>query len=337
MATDIFYFSDRLGKLDDYTETVIKHKPEELVLMNHLKHTYPGMGAVRAWERNNELEGKQAKNYSAVAEGVDKTADYTHRSNTIIKSMLENARSNGYQISREAIRLNGGRIKENELATLIRRDASDFARSIEHVIGSKQECVQQTSTATVTKTRGLMCWLQNTQHTVMDVPAAFRPVAELQVANTATLSEDDFKAKLLAARQNAGRTLHLTGFVGLDLKLAFAAFLGLLTNVNNVKDPATEISQIVDFLRYDTGDVKLIACDGIDCDTTTLEPGTLSGHSGAFIELEHFQLEFAQPITHEDQTNKLDNGGGPRGYHSAMFRLNCTGLLGSFRVTKKSA
>ena len=321
MATDIFYFSDRLGKLDDYTETVIKHKPEELVLMNHLKHTYPGMGAVRAWERNNELEGKQSKNYAAVAEGVDKTADYTHRSNTIIKSMLENARSNGYQISREAIRLNGGRIKENELATLIRRDASDFARSIEHVIGSKQECVQQSSTATVTKTRGLMCWLQNTAHAVMDVPAAFRPVAELQVANAATLSEDDFKAKLLAARQNAGRTLHLTGFVGLDLKLAFAAFLGLLTNVNNVK-------------RYDTGDVKLIACDGIDCDTTTLEPGTLSGHSGAFIELEHFQLEFAQPITHEDQTNKLDNGGGPRGYHSAMFRLNCTGLLGSFRVTK---
>lgn len=337
MATDIFYFSERLGKLDDYTETLIKHKPEELVLMNHLKHTYPGMGAVRAWERNNELEGKQVKNYAAVAEGVDKTDGYDHQANSIIKSMLENGRSTGYQISREAIRLNGGRLKVNELAELIRRDAADFARSIEHVIGSKQECVQQSTTATVTKTRGLMCWLQNTAHAVMDVPAAFRPVAPLEIANAATITEADFKAKLLAARQNAGRTLHLTGFVGLDLKIAFSGFLGLLTNVNNVKDPARELSQIVDFLRYDTGDVKLIACDGIDCDTTTLEPGTLSGHSGAFVELEHFQLEFAQPITHEDQTNKLDNGGGPRGYHSAMFRLNCTGLLGSFRVTKKSA
>ena len=337
MASDIFYFSERLGKLDDYTETLIKHKPEELVLMNHLKHTYPGMGAVRAWERNNELEGKQVKNYAAVAEGVDKTDGYDHQANSIIKSMLENARSTGYQISREAIVLNGGRLRENELANLIRRDASDFARSIEHVIGSRQECVQQSTTATVTKTRGLMCWLQSTAHSVMDVPAAFRPVAELSVAKDGELTEDAFKAQLLKARQNAGRALHLTGFVGLNAKLAFSDFLGRVTIVSDAKNPAKELSQIVDFLRYDVGDVKLIACDGLDCDTSTLEPGTLSGHSGAFLELEHFQLEFAQPITHEDQTNKLDNGGGPRGFHRAMFRLNCTGLLGSFRMVKASA
>ena len=32
MATDIFYFSERLGREDDYTEALIRHKPEELVL-----------------------------------------------------------------------------------------------------------------------------------------------------------------------------------------------------------------------------------------------------------------------------------------------------------------
>ena len=158
-----------------------------------------------------------------------------------------------------------------------------------------------------------------------------------RAAKAGELTEEDFKAKLLEARQNAGRALHLTGFVGLNLKLAFADFLGRITTVTDAKNPVREITQMVDFLKYDVGDVKLIALDGLDCDTSTLEPGTLSGWSGAFIEPEHFQLEFAQPVTHFDQTSRLDNGGGPRGYHHAMFRLNCTGLLGSFRVTKASA
>lgn len=337
MATDIFYFSERLGREDDYTEALIRHKPEELVLINNLRRSYPGMKAVNAWERKNEIEGKQVKNYNAVAEGVDKTADYDHQANQIISSMLENARSNGYQISREAVILKGGRIQEDELKNLIRRDAQDFMRSIEHVIGSRQEAVAQTTTATVTKTRGLMCWLQSAAHSVQDVPAAFRPVAELSIAKDGELTEEAFKAQLLAARQNAGRALHLTGFVGLNLKLAFADFLGRVTTITDAKNPVRELTQMVDFLKYDVGDVKLIALDGIDCDTATLEPGELSGWSGAFIEPEHFQLEFAQPVTHFDQTSRLDNGGGPRGYHHAMFRLNCTGLLGSFRVTKASA
>lgn len=337
MATAIFNTTVPLTKMNDYTESLILMKPEELVLLNHLKRTYPGIKDAKAWKRTNELQGKQRKSYTAIAEGTDKTAGWAHRDNTLVESMLEVGQSDGYAITREQIALNRSAVKHDYLAELIDADAIDFARSIEHVIGSRQECVDKTALATVTKTRGLLSWLQPGAHTVLPIANGFRPATEITIAADGALTEAAFKAALAAARKATGYALNLTGFVGLDAKLAFADFLGVIPVQRNMAQKDVEIFTMVDFLKYDAGNVKLIQLDGLDCDTTTLEPTTTSGFSGAFIELDKFQLEFAQQITHEDLSSKTDLGSGKKGMHRAMFRLNCTGLLGSFRMTKATA
>lgn len=341
MAITLFDSTKPLTRHNDYTETVIQLKPEELVIMNHLKRAYPGFGSVGAWKRTNELAGKQKKNYSAVAEGTDKTGGFSMRENQLVESMIEVGHSNGYAITREALKLNKAHIKSNLLDTLIDQDADDFARSIEHVIGSRQECVDRGTSTTITKTRGLMCWLQPGAHNVLPIADGFRPFGELQIAADGTLTEEAFKNALIAARKHAGHSLNLTGFVGMDAKIAFADFLAKIDTTSSLRRAvdykAKEIFSQIDFLRYDAGMVTLVPCDGLDCDTSTLEPTTTSGMSGAFIELDNFQLEFAEPITHEDLSTKTDKGSGKKGWHHAMFRLNCTGLLGSFRMIKAAA
>lgn len=342
MAAGVFDTKSKLSYQDDYTELLIESKPEELVLIKNLKRSYPGMGAVKGWKRTNELIGRETKSYKAVSEGTDKAKEWRVRSNGLIESQLEVAHSDGYAITREAVVLNGGRVREDYLKRLIQQDGTDFLRSIEHVLGSAQECVPQETTATVTKTRGLMNWLQPGEHTKLNVPEALRPVAELVLSGGAELTEAAFKEQLLAARKAAGHMLYLTGFVGIDAKLAFANFLNRVQTVQgfdktlsrSVDYRENEVFSSVDFLKYDMANVKLICLDGIDCDTGTLEPGTYSSHAGAFIEPEHFQLEWAEPVTHEDLTGKLDLGSGRKGFHHAMFRLNCTGLLGSFRMRR---
>lgn len=342
MAAGVFDTKSKLSAMDDYTELYIQMKPEELVLLKNLKRSYPGMKAPKSWKRTNELLGREAKSYSAVSEGTDKAKTWRFKQNGIIESQLEVAHSDGYAITREAIVLNGGRIQEDTLKRLISQDGSDFMRSIEHVLGSAQECVPKTATDTVTRTRGLMNWLQTSAHDALDVPADLRPVAELKLVGDAVLTEALFKEQLLKARKAAGHHLSLTGFVGIDAKLAFADFLQRVQTVTgfdktlsrSVDYRETEVFSSVDFLKYDMANVKLLCLDGLDCDTTTLEPGQYSGHSGAFIEPENFQVEFAEPVTHEDLTSKLDLGSGRKGFHHAMFRLNCTGLLGSFRMQR---
>lgn len=334
MAAGIFDTTIPLTSHNDYTESLILLKPEELVLLNHLKRTYPGIKDAKAWKRSNELQGRQIKSYEAIAEGTDKTDGFAHRNNTIVESIIEVGQSNGYAITREQLILNRSHVKHNYLDELIDNDAADFARSIEHVIGSRQECVDKTSPTVVTKTRGLMSWLQPGAHTVLPIADGFRPATEIALGKDDTLTEAVLKEALVAARKNAGHALNLVGFVGLDAKLAFADFLGKIPVQRNMDAKDTTIFSMVDFFKYDAANLKLVQLDGLDCDPTTLEPTNASGFSGAFIELDNFQLEFAQQITHEDLSTKTDKGSGKKGMHRAMFRLNCTGLLGSFRMTK---
>lgn len=345
MAVSVFDSTQNLTRHDDYTEFLIAVDREQLVLLNQLKRVYPGMKTAKAWERTNELRGKQVKSYSAVAEGTDKTGSFSMQPHTLVRSVMELGYSDGYSITREAVDLNGGHIDKDELKVLIEDDGANFARSIEHILGSRQECVAKTASNTVTKTRGLMCWLQPGAHTVHDVAAGYRPAAELTIAAGGTLTEEALKAHLLAVRQSAAHALTLTGFVGIGLKIAVADFLNRVPTTANITQTLTrtvdyrntEIFQSVDFLKYDSANIKLIALDGIDCDATTLEPTATSGMSGAFIELKNFQVEFGRPITHEDLSPKLDLGSGKKGWHHAMFRLNSTGLTGSFRVTQAAA
>lgn len=342
MAISVFDSTKNLTRHDDYTEYLIATKREQLVLINQLKRVYPGMKAAKAWERSNELRGKQTKSYNAVAEGTDKKDQFKMQPHTIVKSVMELGYSDGYAITREAIELNGGHVDKNEHKVKIEDDGANFARSIEHILGSRQECVPKTASDTVTKTRGLMCWLQPGAHTVNDIAADFRPAAELTIAKDGTLTEEAFKAHLLQVRRHAGHALSLTGFVGIGLKIAVADFLNRIPTTANIQQTLlrtvdyhnTEIFQQIDFLKYDTANIKLIALDGIDCDLTTLEPTALSAMSGAFIEPDCFQLEFARPITHEDLSAKLDMGSGKKGWHHALFRLNSTGVMGSFRVSQ---
>lgn len=345
MAISVFDTTNNLSRHDDYTEALIQTQREELVLLNHLKRTYPGIKAAKSWERTNELAGKQVKSYTAQAEGSDKKDGWQMQPHTIVKSVMELGYSDGYNITREAVELNGGHIDLDIKDEKIKADAANFARSIEHILGSRQECVAKIAQDTVTKTRGLMSWLQPGAHTVFDIDANFRPYGELTIDADGTLTEEAFKAALLAARQRAGHMLSLTGFVGIEAKLAFADFVARIPTTANITQTmtrpmdyrSTEIFQQIDFLKYDTANIKLVALDGIDCDVATLEPGATSAMSGAFIELDKFQLEFARPITHEDLSPKLDLGSGCKGWHHALFRLNCTGLLGSFRMSKASA
>lgn len=345
MAANVFDYKKSLSRQSDYTRKVVEASKYNLVLLKHLKNH---LGEpVMDYERQTEMESDITPGITRIAEGTDKPNTFTTYTNDLVTSVLEDAISDGYKVTRQALKLKGMRIKKDLLAEKRLQDLDALMLGVELVLGSTQECVRKTAVETKTKTRGLLSWLSPTAHTVCPFADRHLPAGEIVLSASgdgSILSEEDFKAMLKSARKKSKMPLNLYGFVGPDLHTMFVDFLCLADATKNVQRNvdyrATEIYQNVDILSYEGNKVTLVGVDtlGWDIDPTTDKPvaNTTSDFTGAFFEPDKFDLEWLQHPEHVD-TCKRETGSGPEGFHNAMYRLGARRLVSGFRITKATA
>lgn len=344
MATkSMFDTKDRLSQQTDYTSVLIEANRDELVLIDYLTRTgIKGIAAGKDWTRETEAKSAQKVGIKRIAEGNDWDKATSVETNHIIKSMLEIAQSEGWRVTEESEILDHGRLPTIRASDAIEDDAFKLMLGIERVIGSAQECVDHTSTATVTKTRGLGCWLQPGAHSVLDFEEQHRPAAELSTEGTTEIAQAQLEAIMEQAYAKARHRLNLTAFVGIGLKRTISGFLNAVQTVSgyestlrrSIDADARGIVNIVDFMEFPTGRVQTVLIPVPFADTATLDETAQSKDGGLFLELERFGLEWVQRVTHRDMSDKLNLGGGRRGYHRAMYRVNCQDASGSFRVVR---
>ncbi len=344
MATKSMYETkDRLSQQTDYTGLLIEANRDELVLMDYLTRTgIKGIGPGKDWTRETEAKSAQKVGIKRIAEGSDWDKNTSVDTNHLIKSMLEIAQSDGWRVSEESEILDNGRLRTNRVSDAIADDAFKLMLGIERVIGSDQECVDHTSTSTVTKTRGLGCWLQPGTHSVLDFDAQHRPAAELSTEGDTAITQQQLEDIMEQAYAKARHRLNLTAFVGIGLKRTISGFLNHVQTVagyestlrRSIDADARGITNIVDFLEFPTGRVQTILIPVPFADSTTFDETEQSKNCGLFLELERFGLEWIQRVTPRDMSGKLNLGGGDRGFHRAMYRINCQDASGSFRVVR---
>ena len=190
--------------------------------------------------------------------------------------------------------------------------------------------------------RGLGCWLQPGAHSVLDFEEQHRPAAELSTEGTTEITQAQLEAIMEQAYAKARHRLNLTAFVGIGLKRTISGFLNAVQTVSgyestlrrSIDADARGIVNIVDFMEFPTGRVQTVLIPVPFADTTTLDETAQSKDGGLFLELERFGLEWVQRVTHRDMSDKHNIGGGRRGYHRAMYRVNCQDASGSFRVVR---
>jgi len=126
----------------------------------------------------------------------------------------------------------------------------------------------------------------------------------------------------------------LTAFVGIKLKSQMSSWAQKMETASgdlqsmqqyNLDAKEKKILRIVDFFEFDAGMVKTFAhwymlhteADGLASKYTP--------RSGLFIDLDMWELNFLQQPT---SWTVEDKGGGPRGYHDAVYILKCLNPLG---------
>lgn len=334
MAADIFAYSRTLSRLNDYTQTIIKASNHELVLLKHFKNSLKQ--PIKAYVRDTEMESDVGPGIVRISEGTDKDATFKSYDNDLVKSVAEEANSLGWKVTRQAEEFKGMRITADLIEDAKEKDLDALMLGIETVLGSDQECVDKATTATVTKTRGLLSWLSPTAHAVLPFAERHLPAGEIKLDADA-LTEDEFKAMLKAARIKTKRALNLHGFVGPELRSMFVDFL-IMTQATrnltrNVDYKETGIFQNVDFLNYEGNTVTLVTLDTLARDTSTFQKTAVSDFAGAFVELDKLDLEWLNHPRHFDTTNRT-TGSGREGYWNACYRLGARCLTSGFRITK---
>lgn len=334
MAADIFTYNRTLSRQSDYTDTLIEASNYQLVLLKHFKNSHKT--PVKAYERDTEMESDIAPGIVRIHEGQQKDDSSKSYDNDLIKSVTEEANSNGWHITRQADEFKGMRLVQNLVADAKMKDVDALMYGIECVLGSNQECVLKTSVETITKTRGLLNWLQPTAHTAAPFNERHLPAGEITLGSDA-LTEDEFKSMLKRARIKSKRALNLYGFVGPQLQSMFVDFLIMVqANRNltrNIDFRETGIYQNVDYLNYEGNTVTLMGLDTLARNTTTLDKDATSDYAGAFFELDKFDLEWLNKPRHESITHLL-KGGGQAGFFNAAYRLGARCLTSGFRIMK---
>jgi hypothetical protein len=279
----------------------------------------------------------KAKNPAAL-EGQDKTSGWGNTVPHTLNGICEIMESEGWHLTEEAELLKAG--YEQALSPASEQQAADavnFAQSIERILLSAQEA-QDHAADTKRLTRGVFSWLSPSAHAFQDVPAALRPsAAQFFTAALSTLDEAAFMTMLKAAYKQKKGKVNLMGYCGIDLKSKMSLFnykvdiTATLGDTRQVQVEKDKIALMVDTFAYDAGTVRAIAMNNLACDLTSdsLPEGGHSHEAGAFLDLTMWRLSWLMRINHRYNTNE---GGGKRGYHKAIARLECLNPMGQMAV-----
>jgi hypothetical protein len=214
-------------------------------------------------------------------------------------------------------------------------------RMIEQQILSNDDCAVE-SGATPWTTRGLLQWIVSSAQTNKPLPASFLvDSACIYTGALASLTESAFRTMLEAAYDNVLEPVDLDGFVGTDLKAIMDDWTNIYPvasttsqprTVYHLADPST-YKNMVEFLRFSVGNVRLHLTNRIAHDTTTGAATTYSPKSGAFINMS--QWDFAY-LMKPANTNLAPDGSGKKGFIDAVGGLRGFNPLGSLKVYSNS-
>lgn len=292
----------------------------------------------KAWKDEWAVKKFPVAKNPAALEGQDKTSGWGNTVPYTLNGICEIMESEGWHLTEEAELLKAG--YEASLSPASEQQAADainFAQSIERILLSAQEA-QDHAADTKRLTRGVFSWLSPSAHAFQDVPAALRPTAaQYFTAALSTLDEAAFMTMLKAAYKQKLGKVNLMGYCGIDLKSKMSLFnykvditttLGDTRRVNVEKD---KIALMVDTFAYDAGTVRTMVMNNLVCDLTdaSLPAGAHSHEAGAFLDLAMWRLSWLMRINHRFNS---DEGGGKRGYHKAIARLECLNPMGQLAI-----
>lgn len=327
------YLVDKPNRLPgyDWHNQIIKNVDDSCPFLTVLKNGPTPTEMKGTWVVD---EGLTTKNPSGL-EGEDKTTGFSFTVPQKMEGVCELFTSPGFMVTDLAQRFKTDWDKISPIARAISKDAKNFAKSIEKVMLSSQEC-QIGSSSTKYLMRGAFAWLNTAAagvSGVQDIPAALRPGTDQIYGKTsgqtfAAYVESNLKDQLTAAYKKRGGRVDLFGYVGIDLKQKMSTWnekiptTANITEVKQVANPANKISLMVDTFEYDAGTLRTMVMDDMLCDmaSETLAATANTDKAGLFIDLSMWEMAWQMPITKFDLP---DLGGGERGYHKAIARLNC--------------
>ncbi len=334
------YTVNKVLRKQDAFDAVTRSMADQVQLIPSLKRGE----RPKDWNGEWEIEPFPSSHDPAIKEGQDKTDGYNVDVGFLLKGSLQIARSKGWKVTRESNLMPSVTEKSVGVsaAKAKAQDSRNLILSIERMLLSDQEVVEKVAADTVTKTRGMMSWLDKAAHAVHPIPTALRPADEFK-GDVKTFTEADLKALISKAYRQINGQVSLIGYVGLGLKEIMSNFYAQVPVTQSMRDTlvrtapanASEIKLVVDTFQYDGGIVRTVVSTNVNTDKASgFLPTDASHLSGAFIDPSMWRLQFLEEMTHIDQK---DDGGGPRGFFQSILRLQCLNPMGQFRVVHAAA
>lgn len=226
---------------------------------------------------------------------------------------------------------------KQEKAKQMADDGILLARMIERQILSNDD-TRAESGGDAYRSRGMHLWLDDGAQGVLPVPASYRPATACLYESTLNAYKpSDVEVQLNAMATAKLAPVDLLLIAGLKLKARMSKWAQHDTDVSgetlaqtwNLNASEKAFMQIVDSFTFDAGRFKSILSFHQLCTAATGAATTSTPRSGLFVDLDMWELNFLQAPTHYELQ---DEGGGPRGFHDAVYILKCLNPLGQGRV-----
>lgn len=194
------------------------------------------------------------------------------------------------------------------------------------------------SGATPWTVRGVFEWLKATAQTNYPVPSALRPAAACLYTDAfASITQDVFRALMIAASDARKGVVRLTGLVGQDLKAAIDDWTNVYPVASTSSQPRMQytvagnnvVKNFVDRLQFSCGTADLVVSHYLTRTTSTGAAGTYGSKNGVFLDMSMWDVAYMQKPAN---TNLAPDGSGKKGFIDAVAILRCFNPLGQVKV-----
>jgi len=223
---------------------------------------------------------------------------------------------------------------KKEAAKQAMDDGIILARMIEKQLLSSMDTQAESGASTPYQSRGVFSWLSPSAQTTLPVPEDYRPASACRYTGAvADYTDTAIEAQLAAAAAAKLAAVDLTLFAGLTLKRKMSTWGQRLTDEGsktailamNQDAKDRRLLEVIDFFEFDAGKVRAIPTWHLLCDSETGAATDSTLRSGAGVDMSMWKLRFLQKPTAWRDPQK---SGGPRGYHDAVYSLECGNPLG---------
>lgn len=331
------YEINQVGQRQDIADIVANIESENTPFVSMLK---------KEKKPNQKKMDYQAEAYpdapfDGVMDGADVSA-YESVSRGLLTAMQQKFRR-PWQVSDFADETEVAGLPKGEKGRQKAAAATILKFMLENRFLSAEECSVDNGVAVPNETRGAFKWLEDSAQAVYPVPAAFlTKAASRHTGALSTLDEAAFKLLMASAYADRKQVSSLDGFVGLNLKSLFdnwtvkaetgsATVYPVRTFNADLKDRA--VINIVDFLKFSTGTVRLHLSSRLHLTSATGAASAYTPNSGLFLDMKMWSMAYMRA---PGMRELPDLGGGPRGFADCIAGLKCLNPLGQVVVETDS-